>query len=266
MKYALVNGEKTEATKGVIGGCPSCGVEMVAKCGDLKVHHWSHKGIRNCDHWWENETEWHRSWKGHFAKERQEVIHFDETGEKHIADVKTNNGWVLEFQHSFLQNIERQARNTFYKKMVWVVNGTRRKNDKNQFFKLLKECTQLRTNVPIIRLNFLDECRLIKEWHGDSLVFFDFKSAEDAEEKELWFLFPKTHSSSAYLSPFSRTVFIELFQSDNFDNFINTTILPIYNEIADGEKRQRQVGMHDAISLPGYDKHLRNIQRRRRRF
>ena len=130
MKYALVNGESAEATKGTIGDCPNCGAELMARCGDLKIHHWAHKGNRTCDPWWENETEWHRSWKGNFAKEWQEVVHIDETGEKHIADVKTQNGWVMEFQHSFLQKTERQSRNTFYKKMVWVVNGTRRKNDK----------------------------------------------------------------------------------------------------------------------------------------
>ncbi|MCA6063582.1 competence protein CoiA [Thalassolituus marinus] len=111
MKYAIVNNEKIEATKGGKGSCPSCASELIAKCGELKVNHWSHKGSRNCDPWWENETEWHRSWKDYFPKEWQEVVHFDNSGEKHIADVKTKNGWVLEFQHSFLNPEERQSRN-----------------------------------------------------------------------------------------------------------------------------------------------------------
>ena len=83
MKYAIVNNEKVEATKGAKGVCPSCGSDLIAKCGELKVNHWSHKGNRNCDPWWENETEWHRSWKGYFPKEWQEVVHFDESDEKH---------------------------------------------------------------------------------------------------------------------------------------------------------------------------------------
>lgn len=267
MKYALINGEGTEATKGAIGSCPSCGAEVIAMCGDLKIHHWSHKGRRNCDPWWENETEWHRSWKGYFAKEWQEVVHFDEGGEKHIADVKTKNGWVMEFQHSFLQKIERRSRIEFYKKMVWVVDGVRRKNDKNQFMTLIKECKQIRSGLPVFRLDFPDECRLVKEWHGNSLVFFDFRETQSLEETELWFLFPKTHSSCAYLLPFSRARFIELFKRDNFDEVLNNAILPTYKEIAGGERRQQQANSHGhAISLSGYENRLRKIQRRQRRF
>jgi hypothetical protein len=35
--------------------------------------------------------------------------------------VKTRTGVVLEFQHSFLHSDERQSREKFYPKMVWVV-------------------------------------------------------------------------------------------------------------------------------------------------
>lgn len=69
MKFALINGDKAEATKGAKGVCPSCGSELIAKCGEVKVDHWAHKGNRNCDPWWENETDWHRSWKGNFPKD-----------------------------------------------------------------------------------------------------------------------------------------------------------------------------------------------------
>ena len=58
MKFALLNNEKIEATKGVKGICRSCGSELIAKCGEIKVHHWAHKGNRNCDSWWETETGW----------------------------------------------------------------------------------------------------------------------------------------------------------------------------------------------------------------
>ena len=81
------------------GVCPSCGSELIAKCGEIVIHHWAHK--KKCsDHWWENETEWHRNWKDKFPKEWQEVVHFSDDGEKHIADVKTRNGFVIEFQHA----------------------------------------------------------------------------------------------------------------------------------------------------------------------
>jgi competence CoiA-like predicted nuclease len=112
MRFALSNNERIEPTKGAKGVCPSCGSELVAKCGEIKRHYWSHK--KKCDdHWWENETEWHRNWKNQFPKEWQEVIHKDESGEKHIADVKTDEDWVVEFQHSAIASEERNSRDKF---------------------------------------------------------------------------------------------------------------------------------------------------------
>ena len=39
MKYALVNGVKTTPEKGLKGQCQLCSADVVAKCGDIKVHH-----------------------------------------------------------------------------------------------------------------------------------------------------------------------------------------------------------------------------------
>lgn len=269
MKYALINGDKAEATKGAKGICPSCGSELIAKCGELKVNHWSHKGNRNCDQWWENETEWHRSWKNRFPKEWQEVIHTDEkSGERHIADVKTPSGWILEFQHSFLNPEERLSRNTFYQKLVWVVDGTRRKTDGKQFKAMLDGSKRLPINITILCARFPDECRLLKEWHNDnSLVFFDFNEAGVGDQSRLWFLFPKTHSSSAYLSPFLRTNFIQLFNDNNFNNFLENTIWPIHTEIRNFERRQHEAGMRGQGQVPSwFDRYLSSKHSRRGRL
>lgn len=88
MKFALINDQKVVATTGAKGFCPSCGSALIAKCGEVNVNHWAHKGRRNCDPWWENESEWHRAWKDKFPIEWQEIIQHDNSGEKHIADVK----------------------------------------------------------------------------------------------------------------------------------------------------------------------------------
>ena len=112
MKFALVNDQRHEAAPGLSGRCMSCDQAMVAKCGNVKVWHWAHKGRRTCDLWWENETEWHRTWKGRFPENWQEVVHKDDAGEKHIADVKTDQGWVIEFQHSHIKPEERHSRDT----------------------------------------------------------------------------------------------------------------------------------------------------------
>ena len=135
MKYAISNDQRIEATPKAVGKCPCCGADLIARCGDLKVWHWAHKGRRVCDHWWESETEWHRAWKDTFPKEWQEVVHFAEDGEKHIADIKTPDGFVIEFQHSYIKAEEKLAREQFYKNMVWVVDGKRAKSDYPRFEK-----------------------------------------------------------------------------------------------------------------------------------
>jgi competence CoiA-like predicted nuclease len=133
VKFARVDGNRQEAQPGLSGECPGCGQPMIAKCGEVRVPHWAHKGRRLCDPWWENETPWHSAWKDQFSAAWQEIVHHAEGGERHIADVKTERGWVIELQHSYLNPPERRARDAFYPKLVWVVNGTRRPRDARQF-------------------------------------------------------------------------------------------------------------------------------------
>ena len=135
MRYALSNESRIEATPKAKGICQCCGSDLIAKCGTQKIWHWAHKGKRNCDHWWENETQWHRDWKDNFPKEWQEVVHLSDDGEKHIADVKTPNGLVVEFQHSAISAEEKLSRETFYKNMIWVVDGLRLERDFPRFEK-----------------------------------------------------------------------------------------------------------------------------------
>ena len=104
MQFALVEDVSSEPTPGLKGTCKSCGMPMVAKCGQHKLWHWAHKSRMHCDPWWEPETEWHREWKNRFPREWHECIHAEPiTGEKHIADVKTDKGLVIEFQHSVIK-------------------------------------------------------------------------------------------------------------------------------------------------------------------
>lgn len=212
MKFALINGNKTEATKGGKGTCPSCGSELIAKCGDFKVHHWAHKKIRNCDPWWENETEWHRAWKNNFPLEWQEVVLTDNNaGEKHIADIQSDHEVVIEFQHSHIDPQERLARENFYKKMVWVVDGNRLKRDYPRFLKGKDEIR--RTNKPgFFIVDFPHEC-FSKTWLGSSVpVIFDFLGMEQSEggtdlRNNLYCLLPENKGNTV-LAVFSRESFI----------------------------------------------------------
>jgi len=124
MQYALVNNVRTEPFKGASGICGGCGKKVIAKCGNIKLHHWAHTSTDKCDSWWENETEWHREWKSHFPVETREVTFHDPViNEYHRADVHNKNGITIEFQNSALTVEELTSRNAFYNKIVWVVNG-----------------------------------------------------------------------------------------------------------------------------------------------
>ena len=204
MKFALVNGQRQDAQPSLSGKCPACDHPMVAKCGEVRIWHWAHEGSRSCDPWWENETEWHRAWKGQFPVNWQEVVHQAETGEKHIADVKTDRGWVIEFQRSYLQPEERRSRDAFYPKLIWVVNGTRRKSDRAQLLKAWKEGAPVGANS-LVRKAFSDSCVLLREWaSSDAPIFFDL-----GDMQVLWWLFAKSTDGPAYVAPYSRDRFIE---------------------------------------------------------
>ncbi len=116
MQYALVDGKRTEPAPGLKGICQECLQPVIAKCGNQRIHHWAHKSKDGCNCWIEKEKLWHRRWKECFPEDWREVGHIDEiTKERHIADVKTAGGMVIEFQHSHIDPKERQSREDFYK-------------------------------------------------------------------------------------------------------------------------------------------------------
>lgn len=203
MKFALVDGVKRTPEPKLAGVCQGCGSAMVAKCGKVKIHHWAHAKENVCDHWWENETEWHRNWKSLYPVEWQEIVHFAENGEKHIADVKTNLDWVVEFQHSFLNPDERKSREAFYKKMIWVVDGKRRKKDQDRFADALKFGNVI-CNTPAFFITKVNHhrCSLITDWsESDVPVFFDFGErvkSGDQEVEVVWWLLPKDHRGNRH--------------------------------------------------------------------
>lgn len=123
MQYAFVEGDRLEAFPGGRGTCPICGAGTISKCGQRIMHHWAHLGRRNCDPWWENETEWHREWKNRFPETCREISHIAPDGEIHRADIRTPTGIYIEVQHSAMTDAERASREAFYKNLVWVIDG-----------------------------------------------------------------------------------------------------------------------------------------------
>lgn len=223
MRFALVEGERREAARGLTGECIGCGSAMIAKVGEVVVPHWAHKSRRQCDRWWENETAWHRRWKAHFPAACQEFRHCAADGEWHIADVKTPHGWVLEFQHSSIKPEERRSRESFYEKMVWVVDGKRLPNDEPRFLKAYQFGRQLGVDSRLREVVPTDR-GLLKRWVNSEVhVFFDF-----GDGRWIWWLSPYSDQSSALVQPISVSNFVKLHRLSRkdealkFDLFMHT--------------------------------------------
>jgi competence CoiA-like predicted nuclease len=147
MQYALFENERVKPTKGKIAACPQCKGEVVAKCGSIKIHHWAHK-IKDCDLWSEPETEWHRQWKELVPEACREV-----TIQNHRADIRLENGTVIEIQHSPISNTEIAQREQFYGDMFWIFDAK----------KFVENCAQLNISdisclkdVDISELHFIE--------------------------------------------------------------------------------------------------------------
>jgi hypothetical protein len=249
MRFALLNHERIEAIKGAKGVCPCCGNDLVAKCGEVYIHYWAHK--KKCDdYWWENETEWHRNWKNKFPKEWQERIQYDESGEKHIADVKTSSGWTIEFQHSGIAREERDSRDYFYNKLIWIVDGTRRKTDIERFVSLFFNARTISNEPFILRILKsypLERVRLNQEW-GDSksLVLFDFGKSEVryfdeySSNKDLWLIYPS--KDRTYLTSFPKDSFIEMMNNTRSDEVYKMLLNPIQTKlIEEAEQEEKRI-------------------------
>lgn len=129
MMYAKNNnGVRITAEPGVVATCPNCGNEVKAKCGDIKIWHFAHISLQDCDTWSEGETEWHREWKEMFPESEREIVI-----KPHRADI-VHKGTVIEFQSKSLDLYSLYDREKFYGKMVWVT-----KSDETKFSFKLKE-------------------------------------------------------------------------------------------------------------------------------
>ncbi len=269
MRFALVDYIKKEASTGLVGTCPGCLQPVIAKCGDRRVHHWAHSRIKMCDTWWEPETEWHREWKNKFPKEWQEHFLPDTTtGEKHIADIRADNGFVIEFQHSHIHPHERHSRESFYKNMVWVVDGTRLKRDYPRFLKGKNSAKVLKKGIFQIDA---PEDYLPAAWLNSSVpVLFDFRgfniiSGQDSSLYFLYCLFPAKIRGRAIIAEITPNTFINSVIDEQWvtrtGNFIEAIIKEDKEQKDQLDQIRRQ--MQGMMPLPF---NRRNRYRRGRRF
>ncbi len=276
MRFALAGDIKVEASPQLKAVCPGCNEPVIAKCGEKRIHHWAHRS-KHCDPWWEPETEWHRSWKNKFSVEWQESCLRDEkTGELHIADIRTIDNMVIEFQHSHIDPKEQRSRERFYKNMVWVVDGTRLKRDYPRFLKGknngFENTIFYNTDNPkIFRVDLIDWC-LPSVWLECTVpVIFDFLGVglkDNSPEREpLYCLFPQRVSGRySCIAEISRSAFIKSIISGEWSDRVGKLMSELEREkqlSAAREKAKRE--LQGQANRLAFNRAL-FARRRRRRF
>ena len=118
MIWAIKNNQRVLAEPKQKAICPICNAEVISKCGNIKIRHWSHKSNKDCDEWYEPESKWHIDWKNQFPKEQQEF----KMG-RHRADIRTSTRWIIELQNSTISSDNIREREQYYKKMIWLLNS-----------------------------------------------------------------------------------------------------------------------------------------------
>jgi len=255
MKYALVSGVRSIASKGIQGVCQCCESAMIPKCGNQKINHWAHKSKKQCDSWHEPETQWHRDWKNNFDDDWQEFVFKDSTtNEKHIADVYTEHGLVIEFQHSYIRSEEKKSRENFYKRLVWIVDGTRLQRDFPRFKKSLIETLGSDAfnsiikegwhRVPKVFDNGLIWEMFPKSWLESSVpVIFDFMGNDKLKDdyhlrKNLYCLFPQNNPYTGIVATISRQAFIKSANNGEWSKRVNKFLIGLQSERGLSPKRQ----------------------------
>ncbi|MDV2492667.1 competence protein [Elizabethkingia anophelis] len=265
MRFALVDNKRTEPKLGLKGICPACSQIVIARCGEQRIHHWAHKSKNICIGFREKETEWHRAWKNQFDDEWQEVRKRNEvTGEIHIVDICTDTEYVIEFQHSFINQTERKSREDFNKNMVWVVDGSRLKTDYDRF---LSGKVDFRSfgKKGIYQIEHPEKC-FPKNWINSKVpVIFDFKGNDINDDRNnLYCLFAGRTEEKAIIAELPRKSFIKAVIDGNWNkkilNFI--TNLDCKNQIWETNKAIEQKKVDEMLKyIPIFDVDINLINR-----
>ena len=186
MHFALLGNMRVEPIKGLDGVvCPICKQPVYARCGEARIAHWAHKSVIDCDPWQEPETQWHRDWKNRFG-DMQEQMH-EKDGARHIADVKTPDGTIVEFRHRFINGEGQRTRQAFFgETMFWVVdcasNLKRVERFKDNRYCLNEEHVSAHE---VWSTREAGKCFPLTWINCQRFVFFDFG------EEDLWYIFPR---------------------------------------------------------------------------
>lgn len=139
MMIACLGEERIKAVPGAKGTCQSCEKEVVARCGEVNVHHFAHRSKEACEASRYGMTEWHMGWLDSFPKECVEY-RLKSGGKLHIADlVVMNRGrkTVIEFQRRLMPAEDMREREAFWKRngfdYRWVFDGVEAYGDPEEW-------------------------------------------------------------------------------------------------------------------------------------
>lgn len=145
MIVALLDGHLERAQAGARAACPECKNAVYARTPEHAIRHWAHMPlehgeVRSCSLDSGEMTEWHREWQS--LREDPECIEVSRGD--HRADAINEAGTVIEFQHSSISIEDVQARERFWGRGVWVLDGT--PNDDGQRVAIRRRPEQLESD------------------------------------------------------------------------------------------------------------------------
>jgi hypothetical protein len=127
---AVLNGQLARATSGARASCPECGNAVTARIPEHAIRHWAHMPLagdedRGCSNEPGEMSEWHRHWQWL----RTDLSCIEVARGAHRADAINEAGDVIEFQHSSISPEDIESRERFWRRGVWVLDGTPRENE-----------------------------------------------------------------------------------------------------------------------------------------
>lgn len=125
MIAAVVAGKLARASHGARATCPECRGSVYARMPEHAIRHWAHTPLpdgetHQCSRDSGEMSEWHRKWQF----QRTDLQCIEVVGEGHRADVINAGGIVIEFQRSSITPEDVTARERYWRKGVWVLDGT----------------------------------------------------------------------------------------------------------------------------------------------
>ena len=211
MKYAIFNNRFVTASRSRKGAiCPLCKANVIPKCGEIRIHHWSHKKGTMCDSWREADSQWRHRWLERFEDCEIEPV-IENVDQRHFADIRTKNGTLILLRRKLLGNEDMLKMERFFRNLVWIVDVKKQNGLYGSFQKAFDKGTVRH----LFRNAYSASCECWGSWEWSRVpVVFDFSGmGHKLSRKFLWCLIPQESSvfnERRLLLCYSRERMIEL--------------------------------------------------------